>query len=244
MCCLTEGWAWLKVMQSKQKNGIAILLAAFVSFIIPSVSLAATGMGIPTVEDCVSRTGQTKEQCTEMINKFKNMSPSDAENMKPPSGATGKQIPSGETNGQVPASKNGDTSLVKSNNDIDATQVATSDIDAKIERVTKKRVEREQQFIQAENSVEKIIEFLKSKSVDTTEIESNFDVLKTKTTAVLDAFDGYVKALNNSKTDTSETASATVQSAKAQIKTTITDLVSSYGALRNSLSTAIEKITQ
>ncbi len=221
-------------MQPKQKNSIAISLVALVSFIAPSVSLAATGMGTPNVEDCVSRTGQTKEQCAEMINKFKNMSPSDVASMKPPSGATGKQMPT---------LKNGDASPVKPNEAIDATRVA-SDIDAKIERATRMRAEKEQRFIQARSRIEKIIEFLKSKSVDTTEIESNLDVLKTKATAVLGAFDGYVQALNNSKTDTSETAFTTVQSTQAQIKTAITDLMDFYHTLRTSLNTAISKIDQ
>jgi hypothetical protein len=211
-------------MQSKQKNSIEISLVALISFIAPLVALAATGMGTPTVEDCVSRTGQTKAQCTEMINKFKNMSPSDAANMKPPSGAT---------ENQMPALKSGDTAPTK-----------PSDIDAKIERTTRIRAEKERQFIQVESRVEKIIEFLKSKNIDATEIESNFEILKTKATAVLNAFDAYAQALVDSKTDTSETASATVQSAQTQIKTTITDLVGSYGTLRNSLSAAIEKITQ
>jgi hypothetical protein len=221
-------------MQSKQKNSIKVSLVALVSFITPLVTLAATSMGTPTVEDCVSRTSQTKAQCTEMINKFKNMSPSDAANMKPPSGATGKQ---------TPVLKSGDATPVKPNDTIDTTQIA-SDIDAKIERATRMRAEKEQQFIQAESRVEKIIEFLKSKSIDTTEIESNLEILKTKATAVLSAFDAYAQALVNSKTDTSETASTAVQSAQTQIKTTMTDLVDTYGTLRNSLSAAIEKITQ
>jgi hypothetical protein len=221
-------------MQSKQKNSIEVSLVALASFIAPLVALAATGMGTPTVEDCVSRTGQTKAQCTEMINKFKNMSPSDVANMKPPSGATGKQMP---------VLKSGDATPVKPNDTIDTTQIA-SDIDAKIERATRMRAEKEQQFIQAESRVEKIIEFLKAKSIDTTEAESNLEIFKTKVTAVLSAFDGYVQALNNSKTDTSETASAAVQGTQTQIKTTVTDLVNFYSTLRNSLNAAIEKITQ
>lgn len=227
-------------MQSKQKNSIEILLVVLASFIAPLVALAATGMGTPTVDDCVSRTGQTKAQCTEMINKFKNMSPSDAANMKPPSGATGKQMPSGGTTGQMPALKSDDATPVKPN---DTTQIA-NDIDAKIERATRMRAEKEQQFIQAESRIEKIIEFLKSKSIDTAEIESDLEIFKTKATAVLSAFDAYAQALGNSKTDTSETASTAVQNAQTQIKTTVADLMSSYGALRNSLSAAIEKITQ
>ncbi|MFZ2985667.1 MAG: hypothetical protein WA083_03020, partial [Candidatus Moraniibacteriota bacterium] len=195
-------------MQSKQKNSLRISFIALVSFVVPSVALAVTGMETPTVEDCVSMTGQTKAQCTEMINKFKNMSPSDVANMKPPSGATGKQIP---------ALKSGDASPAKPN---DTARVA-SDIDVKIERATRMRAEKEQQLIQAESRVEKIIEFLKSKSIDTAEIESNLEILKTKATAVLNSFDAYAQALTNSKSDTSETATIGVQSAKEQIKTAL-----------------------
>ncbi|MCX6761260.1 MAG: hypothetical protein NTY33_00205 [Candidatus Moranbacteria bacterium] len=220
-------------MQSKQKNNIKILLVVLASFIAPLVALAATGMGTPTIEDCVSRTGQTKAQCTEMINKFKNMSPSDAANMKPPSSATGKQLP---------VLKSGDATPAKPNDTTDIIQVA-SDINAKIERVTKMRAEKEQQFIQAESRVEKIIEFLRSKSIGTTGIESNLEIFKTKAAAVLSAFDVYAQALVNSKTDATETASEALRSAQAQIKTTMSDFVGSYGTLRNSLSVAIEKIT-
>lgn len=221
-------------MPSKQKISIAVSLVALASFIAPLAALAATVMGAPTVEDCVSRTGQTKAQCTEIINKFKDMSPSDAKNMKPPSGATGKQMP---------GLKNGATPQALPNAAPDATRVV-GNIDAKIERAVRMRTEKERQFLQAESRIEKIIEFLKSKGIDTAEIESNLEIFKTKATAALSAFDAHAQALTGSKTDTSETASAAIQSAQTQIKTTITDLVGSYSTLRSSLSAAIEKITQ
>ncbi len=228
----------LKVMRKNKQDSVKKFSLAVVAVInlVPFLALASTSSmpSVPTVDDCVSRTGQTKAQCTEMINKFKNMSPSDAANVKQSSGATEKQ---------VPVLKRGDSTLVKSNDAVDANQVV-SNIDEKIERVIRMQAEKEQQFIQAESRIEKIIEFLKSKSIDTAETESNLEIFKTKAAAVSSSFDAYAQALSNSKTDTSETASAAVQSAQAQIKTMIIDLVGSYGTLRNSLGAVIEKITQ
>lgn len=193
---------------------------------------ATTGPGSMTVDDCVSRTGMTKDKCKEMMDKFKNMAPpSSGAKMMPPQNGQG-QSPASETSGERP------TPTARVNTD-----TATMS-DAKIKKISRLQAEKERQLSQAENRIAKIIEFLKSKDIDTSEAESVFEAFKTKASAVSSAFDTYVEALNNAKTDTSETTTTAVQGAKEQIKTALNDLKDSYHAFRIALDDAISKLDQ
>jgi hypothetical protein len=194
---------------------------------------ATTGPGSMTVDDCVSRTGMTKDKCQEMMDKFKNMAPpSGGAKMMPPQSGQEQPPVGGEMSG------NRLTPSVQVNKDAATTN------NAEIEKMSRLQVEKGQRLSQAESRIAKIIEFLKSKSVDTSEAESAFETFKTKITAVSSAFDAYTQALNNAKTDTSETAATAVQSAKEQIKTALNDLKDSYRALRIALDDAIFKLDQ
>jgi gas vesicle protein len=211
---------------------VQIITVAFMGF--PLLVFGKTdGPGPMTVEDCVSRSGMTKDKCQEMMDKFKNMAP--------PSGGA-KMMPPQNGQGQLPAGGE-----MSGNRPMPSTQVnknATTTNNAEIEKMSRLQVERGQRLSQAESRIAKIIEFLKSKSVDTSEAESTFETFKTKIAAVSSAFDAYTQALNNAKTDTSETATTAVQSAKEQIKTALNDLKDSYHALRITLDDAISKLDQ
>jgi len=92
-----------------------------------------------------------------------------------------------------------------------------------------------------------IIEFLKSKDIDTTEIENDLTTFKSKATLVTEAFDSYIQALTDSKTSTTtaETTTISTNDNQTKIKTLTDDLVDFYNStFRVSLNTAIEKITQ
>ncbi|NTV41421.1 MAG: hypothetical protein HGA61_04070 [Candidatus Moranbacteria bacterium] len=250
---LSEDELGLKVMRKNKQDSakkLSIVFVVAVINLVPFLALGATSMSsVPTIDDCVSKTGQTRAQCTEMINKFKNMSPSDAASVKPPSGATGKQAPSGGTIGQAQSPTNGTagTSDVKPS---PGAAVSASDgnvIDNSIEKATNSKIKKTDQFSQTENRIEKIIEFLKSKNINTTEAENNFAIFKSKAELILNAFDTYIQALNNVKnsTVTSENSVTPTDDAKAQIRALTDDLISFYNAtLRLSLDTDIEQITQ
>lgn len=207
------------------------ITVAFVGF--PLLVFGKTaGPGPMTVNDCVSRTGMTKDQCQEMIDKFKNMGPpKDGAKIMPPQNGQGQPPASGAT-GERPtpgARVNADTATANN---------------AKIEKISRLQTEKEQQLSQAETRISKVIEFLKLKDADTSEAESAFETFKAKRAAVSSAFGAYVQTLKNAKTDTSEAAATAVQNAKEQIKPTLNELVGSYRTLRIALGGAISKTNQ
>lgn len=191
-----------------------------------------------TVDDCISRTGMTKDRCQEMIDNFKNMAPpKDGAKMMPPQNKKG-QLPASEVTGERP------TPSASVNTNKAAENDANDFKNLIIEKISKLQTEKEQQLNQAESRIAKIIEFLKSKDANIAEAENVFGTFKTKITAVSSAFDAYVQVLNNAKTDTSEAAATAVQNAKEQIKATINDLMDSYHTLRVALNDAISKTNQ
>lgn len=226
----------LKVMQKKQKNSIVTLFGAIAAtiFFVPFLALSATSTStVPTVDDCVSHTGMTKEKCTEMMNNFKNPTSGGVAKMESPQNGTSNQK-------QTPSAR-GDSTAGQ------VTVDAASTIDAKIEKVTNVKAQKADQFSQIENRIEKIIEFLKSKDIDTTEIENDLTTFKSKATLVTEAFDSYIQALTDSKTSTTtaETTTISTNDNQTKIKTLTDDLVDFYNStFRVSLNTAIEKITQ
>lgn len=218
-------------MKLKKKYLWAITAHAItLAFIgLPFLALGKTsGPGPMTVNDCVSRTGMTEDQCQEMMDKFKNMAP-------PKDGA--KMMPPQNGQGQPPTSERPTPGARVNTNPTIAS-------DAKIEKISRLQAEKEQQLSQAETRIAKVIEFLKSKDADTSEAESAFETFKAKIAAASSAFDAYVQALNNAKTDTSETAATAVQNAKGQVKTALDELVNHYRTLRIVLNDAISKINQ
>lgn len=206
---------------------------AVIFMIFPFLVFGKTaGPGSVTVDDCVSFTGMTKDQCQEMVDKFKNMTP-------PADGA--KMMPSQNGQGQPPASG------VIGEKPTPGTRAKTDTVttnDAEIEKISRLRAEKEQQLSQAERRITKIIEFLKLKDLETSEAENAFEIFKAKASAVSNAFNAYIQELNNTKTDTSETAATAVQNAKEQIKTALNDLRDSYHTLRIALDDAVAKLDQ
>lgn len=220
----------------KKIENIAIIISgiAVVTFMsLPfSVFGKTSGPGSMTVDDCVSHTGMTTEQCEEMADKFKDMAPPVDDAKTIPSQNGQRQLPVSEVSSERP------TPSARANNNT----IATDNIE--IEKISRLQVEKEQQLDQAKIRIAKIIEFLKSKEIEISETESAFEIFKAKTSAVSDAFNAYVQSLNNAKTDTSEAAETAVQDAKKQLKTVLSDLKDSYRILRIALDDAISKTNQ
>lgn len=224
----------------KQKNKIIGLSAAVCMLVIfsPKVSLGMINPEEITVENCVKRTGLTEEKCQEMIDKFNNMTDEEKEAMR-------SRIPGGEQGrlgGEPPKGGEGPKSDKKSEEKNPGENA--SSLEEQIKRAQRMKEQKENQFSRIEKRVEKIIEFLKSKDVDTTEIETSLGTFKEKAEAVLGAFDTYIQFLENSKTDTTITADI-LKEKRAEIKNLIKELTSFYrDALREKIKNSLDKLEQ
>jgi soluble cytochrome b562 len=221
-----------------QKISIFLAIPITATAIVMSAPLfvfgATNGPGNMTVDDCVSRTGQTKEQCSEMINKFKNMTDEERAKMTPPQGGQNK-IPVNSTNNENPGiSKEGSKS--------DSTGVNN---DGLLEKASKMKAEKESQFDQIEKRIAKIIEFLNSNSIESDQVSNDFETFKEEASSVLTLFDVYIKALNDGKNNSAESSAASLQDARSQIENAMKNLTDFYSTtLRNDLSSAIGKLQQ
>jgi hypothetical protein len=228
----------IKKMFLHQKISIFLAIPITATAIVMSAPLfvfgATNGPGNMTVDDCVSRTGQTKEQCSEMINKFKNMTDEERAKMTPPQSGQMK-IPGSSTSNENPSISKEEP---KSN-------PAGANNDGLVEKASRMKAEKESQFDQIEKRIAKIIEFLNSKNIESDQISNDFETFKEKASAVLTAFDAYVEALNESKNNSAESSVTSLQDFRSQIESAMKNLTDFYSTtLRNDLSLAIDKLQQ
>ncbi|MFA5926450.1 MAG: hypothetical protein WC831_06030 [Parcubacteria group bacterium] len=164
-------------------------------FFLPAVSRGASAPKEPTVEDCVEHMGFSEEKCTEMIEKFKNTTPEDRAKMRP-------QGSSGDGAGRPPGSGNNESarpSEGKPPEERNSDLGNTVEIETQIENTKSMKSAREEKFLQMEKRMEKIVEYLKSQNVDTSEAESNIITFKEKATNILSTYDAYIAALGDSR---------------------------------------------
>ena len=96
-----------------------------------------------------------------------------------------------------------------------------------------------------ESRVEKIVAFLESEDIDTTEITENLETFKTKAETLLSAFDKYISALEADENDASDSTKLAVSNARAKLKSAKDALRDFYSStLRTSINSAIEKINE
>jgi len=211
------------------------ITATVMAMSAPLFVLGATnGPGNMTVDDCVSRTGQTKKQCSEMINKFKNMTDEERAKMTPSQDGQMK-IPGSSTSNENPSiSKEGSRS-----NSADANN------DGLIKKASRIKAEKESQFDQIEKRIAKIIEFLNSKNIESEQISNDFEIFKEKASLALTSFDAYIEALNDGKNNSAESSATSLQDARSQIESAMKNLADFYSTvLRDDLSSAIDKLQQ
>lgn len=169
---------------------VSVLVLTAGIFFWPIVSWGANTPKEPTVADCVERMGFSEEKCTEMIEKFKNMTPEGRSKMRPqgsPGGETGRPPGANGEGEERPSMEEG------------AGLSDTVDIETQIERAKSARTAREEKFSQMKARMEKIVEYLTSQNVDTSETESNISTFKEKATNILSAYDAYIAALEDSR---------------------------------------------
>ena len=195
---------------------------------------ATNGPGNMTVDDCVSRTGQTKEQCSEMISKFKNMTDEERAKMTPSQSGQMK-MPGSSTSNENP-------SISK---EVSKSNPAGANNSGLIEKASRMKAEKESQFDQIEKRIAKIIEFLNSKNIESDQINNDFEMFKEKASSVLTAFDAYIEALNESKNNLAESSATSLQDVRSQIESAMKNLTDFYSTtLRNDLNSAISKLQQ
>jgi len=195
---------------------VSALVLTLGIFSWPLVSRGADAPREPTVKNCVERTGFSEEKCTEMIKKFKNMTPEDRAKMRPqgsPGGGAGHPPGAGgESEGGRPPVK----------------EVAglgdTADIETQIERAKSAGSVREEKFSQMKERMEKIVEYLKSQDVDTTEAESNIGTFKEKAASVLGAYNVYIAALEDSRDTNDGKLTDAAREAREKIRELSVDL--------------------
>lgn len=181
----------------------------------PIVSQGANAPKEPTVEDCVERMGLSEEKCEEMIEKFKNMKPEDRAKMGPQGsqgGGAGRPSSAKMEEGERPPIKEG------------AGQGNFVDIETQIERAEKAKSTREEKFSQMEDRLKKIVEYLESQNVDTSEAESNISAFKEKTANILSAYDTYIAALEDSRDNNDGKLTDAAREAREKIKELSDDL--------------------
>jgi hypothetical protein len=218
-------------MCSKQKVIISILAVVMVAGFYPFFA-GASDFREPSVADCVERMGMSEAKCTEMMEKMKNMTSEDRDAMKQRGPADGQnQSPKnlGE-NKKTPDNSKG--IMVKSGDSIEA----------QLKRAEQIKIEKEDKFSRTEERIQAIIDFLKSKTVDTSGLEENLGEFKNKAEAVAGAFEEYIVILkNNSISDDELQTEITV--ARAKIKTLSIELANFYRlTLRENIRLKLEEL--
>lgn len=162
-----------------QENIFVVICICFImgTVIHPQISF---GFGIPSVGLCMEKTGLTEEQCQEKMKNFGNMSLQEKVEMKNElTGNAAKDKPSA-TDSKNSAAKTIDNPIV---------------IENKIKKVQRIKTEKEKQFTQILEKVQKITDFLRSNNIDVSEIEKNTSIFNEKASNVIDAYEKYIGLL-------------------------------------------------
>lgn len=175
----------------------------------------------PTVEDCVERMGFTEEKCVEMMENMKNMKPGD---MKP---GEGREMKRGGQEGLPPGDKSKTDNLVEK----------------ELEMAKRMKTMEENRFSRTETRIEKIIEFLNSKDIDTGTIENDLETFKDKISVISNALDNYVDLLENLQNDDAAELSDDAKESRESIKSLFDGLRDFYkNVLREDVKALIDKL--
>lgn len=166
-------------MLLRRENVYLIFITCLV-IIMASYPLTSFSFGIPSVGLCMEKTGLTEEQCQEKMKNFGNMSLQEKVEMK--NELTGNAV---KDNSSATDSKN------STNKIIDNSIV----IENKIKEVQRIKTEKEKQFTQISEKVQKITDFLRSNNIDVSEIEKNTSIFNEKASNVISAYEKYIGLL-------------------------------------------------
>jgi hypothetical protein len=216
-----------KSMPLKRKNIFLTLVLCFALGMAVHPS-ASHSFGIPSVSLCMEKTGLSEGECQEKMKSFGSMSTEQKMEMK-------NTLTEDKSKNKTDA-VGLENSAIKTPNDAPV-------IKAKFEKVQGIRRDKKEQFSQAIEKIEKIIELLKSRNVDVAAIEKNMNLFKEKSSSLTGAYDGYSKMLEDGKCSESLTAcSMELKKERIRISELTSELVNFYHeTLRESLSSEIMK---
>lgn len=211
-----------------RKSKLFLAIAAASIFIFPSVSLGTETREAPTIAGCIEKTGMSEEKCAEMITNFKNR--------KPPEGKMGGKNP-----GKPPMGKG----LENIRGGSHPQNINTNNEDNQIENAKKMKENREAKFNRTKERIQKLIDYIKSEGIDTSEIENNLSTFKEKADEILSAFDTYIQALENYKSDNSDDNSAKIKDARENIRTLSEKLTAFYQSnIRETIKNLIDQVEE
>ncbi len=160
---------------------VGIFLAS--CFVLGTTAPPTTALGFtPSVSLCVEKTGLTEEECQEKMKNFGSMSSEEKKGMR---------------NDVTENKSKNDTDVKDSENGAAKISDDAIAIRARIEKTQEIKINRERQFSQALEKIEKITELLKTRNIDVAEIEKNTDIFREKFSNMLGAYDEYDKLLKN-----------------------------------------------
>jgi hypothetical protein len=119
------------------------------------------------------------------------------------------------------------------------------DIEAQIEKAENARSAKEAKFSQMKERMEKIVEYLKTQDVDTTEAENNSSTFEEKAASVLGAYDAYIAALEDSRDTNDGKFTDAASEAREKIRELSADLRKFFrDTLLASLRSQIDKLAE
>jgi hypothetical protein len=217
----------------KQKRASIFISAIILSAlgIIPFSASAAvneTPPELPTTAECVKKTGFTEEKCEGMMENFKNMKPGEGHNR--PTETQGS-----ENNRPIKRESPNQKGIIS--------QERLKNEEVGIDIAKKIKAERKQDFSRIIERVEKIIEFLRSKNIDTAEAENDLSSFKEKVAIVSDEFDAYIAALENYSDDSTEVNKSVVSDCRERVREKIKITLNFYRTtLKENLKELIAEI--
>ena len=189
----------------------------------------------PSVADCVERMGMSEEKCAEMIEKMKNMTSEEREAMKQRGPADGQNQPPKNFNENNKSLDNGKKPVARNEN-------MSGSIEAQLKMAEQIKNEKEERFSRTEERIQAIIDFLKSKDINTDGLEENLAELKNKADAVVKAFDEYIVILKNNSASDDE-LQIEITAVRAKIRALSIDMADFYrSTLRENIRLKLEEL--
>lgn len=215
-------------MQLEKNKRTFSILGTIMAIAVPSAVFGSSpDPGKLTVEGCMEMSGQTKEQCSEMMDKMK-------------SGTFPAQKPTGSSSNASGNKSFGAQKEAPVKTDLSNSAKTDSTIGLLVEKISRLKVEKEEQFNKIEERINRIIEFLDSKNVDCDQLKNDFKTFKEKADSVLNAFDSYVEDLKNNYANSND---ALIQDDRSHLESRMKELVAFYtDTLKNDLDEVIKKL--
>jgi len=197
----------------------------------------------PTVEGCVEKTGKTVAECTKMIENMKSMPNGDMGRGRGMMGGTPPNMKGGTPpnieGGSFPQGRGGEERPPK---DIFSRENNGDEIDTLIQKAEEWKTKELKMLNRIKKRIQKIINFLDSEDLETSEIEENLDEFSDKITVISNAFESYIEALNDDKTDGVASSDESI-AARAKIKKLMKEMLDYYrGTVRENIKTQLDKL--